>query len=112
QPRLLCHLYDSYSGLDHAGNLAQQAFRRGVRLRSLPGQAGHLCGSEYHLFSRSFALSIQETQLAGRGVTALAGVTGDSPDPTAAAWRFSPGSNDIKYRMGDALEAEAADESG
>lgn len=28
-----------------------------------------------------------------RGVTALAGVTGDSPDPTLQAWRFSPVSN-------------------
>ncbi|MBI2849384.1 MAG: NgoFVII family restriction endonuclease [Chloroflexi bacterium] len=31
-----------------------------------------------------------EAQLKARGVTRLAGVTGDSPDPTALAWQFSP----------------------
>ena len=35
-----------------------------------------------------------ERELQSRGVGALAGVTGDSPDPTAMAWRFSPVSND------------------
>ncbi len=35
-----------------------------------------------------------ESELLARGVTRLAGVTGDSPDPTAMAWRFSPVSND------------------
>ncbi|MGH7233015.1 MAG: C-terminal helicase domain-containing protein, partial [Nitrospiraceae bacterium] len=34
-----------------------------------------------------------ESQLAGRGITTLAGVTGDSTNPTALAWRFSPDSN-------------------
>ena len=35
-----------------------------------------------------------ESELKERGVSALAGVTGDSADPTAMAWRFSPVSND------------------
>ncbi len=35
-----------------------------------------------------------ERELAGRGVTALAGVTGDSDDPTGLAQRFSPISNE------------------
>ena len=35
-----------------------------------------------------------ESELKGRGVDALEGVTGDSTDPTAIAWRFSPVSND------------------
>ena len=35
-----------------------------------------------------------ESELKERGVQRLAGVTGDSPDPTAIAWRFSPVSND------------------
>lgn len=35
-----------------------------------------------------------EAQLQARGVEALAGVTGDSSDPTLLAWRFSPESND------------------
>ncbi|MDQ1300629.1 MAG: hypothetical protein QG637_548, partial [Chloroflexota bacterium] len=45
-----------------------------------------------------------ETQLRGRGVTALAGVTGDSPDPTAAAWRFSPESNEKRGQVPPADE--------
>ncbi len=32
-------------------------------------------------------------QLEARGIAKLSGVTGDSPDPTALAWRFSPDSN-------------------
>ena len=35
-----------------------------------------------------------EEQLEGRGVTAMAGVTGDSADPTGLAQRFSPVSNE------------------
>ncbi len=35
-------------------------------------------------------------QLQARGVQALAGVTGDAPDVTDLAWRFSPDSNDKK----------------
>lgn len=32
--------------------------------------------------------------LKNRGLTSVEGVTGDTPDPTALAWRFSPRSND------------------
>ena len=35
-----------------------------------------------------------ESELKSRGVSALEGVTGDTADPTAVAWRFSPVSND------------------
>jgi hypothetical protein len=35
-----------------------------------------------------------ESQLRSRGVLKLAGVTGDSPDPTTFAWKFSPVSNE------------------
>jgi superfamily II DNA or RNA helicase len=35
-----------------------------------------------------------ESQLRLRGVQKLAGVTGDSPDPTTFAWKFSPVSNE------------------
>lgn len=34
-----------------------------------------------------------EKQLKGAGIGQTVGVTGDSPDPTASAWRFSPQSN-------------------
>ena len=35
-----------------------------------------------------------ESQLRSMGISRLAGVTGDSPDPTELAWRFSPESNE------------------
>ncbi|MBT9140594.1 MAG: ATP-dependent RNA helicase DeaD [Dehalococcoidia bacterium] len=46
-----------------------------------------------------------EAQLRLRGVSRLAGVTGDSPDPTSIAWRFSPVSNQKRDRvsLGDEL---------
>ena len=34
-----------------------------------------------------------EAQLKKRGVADMAGVTGNSADPTDSAWRFSPDSN-------------------
>jgi len=40
-----------------------------------------------------------EANLRARGVTQLQGVTGDTPDPTAAAWRFSPESNERRDRI-------------
>ncbi len=38
-------------------------------------------------------------QLKKRGIQALEGVTGDSEDPTALAWRFSPVSNEKRDRI-------------
>lgn len=43
-----------------------------------------------------------EKHLRARGLRDLAGVTGDSDDPTALAWRFSPRSNDYHLREGEA----------
>ncbi len=40
-----------------------------------------------------------EQQLKGSGVSNMAGVTGDSIDPTSMAWRFSPVSNDKRNRV-------------
>jgi superfamily II DNA or RNA helicase len=40
-----------------------------------------------------------ERELRGRGVRSIAGVTGDSSDPTALAWRFSPESNRKRDRI-------------
>jgi superfamily II DNA or RNA helicase len=40
-----------------------------------------------------------EAQLKNRGVTKLAEATGDSPDPTALAWRFSPISNNKRQHV-------------
>jgi len=40
-----------------------------------------------------------QSHLKSMGITALEGVTGDSPDPTALAWRFSPESNEKRGRI-------------
>ncbi len=51
-----------------------------------------------------------ETQLREQGVTSLAGVTGNTEDPTEMAYRFSPVSNDKrdKYKPGDELRVVVA----
>ena len=45
-----------------------------------------------------------ESQLKMRGIDRLAGVTGDSPDPTVLAWRFSPESNNKRNQVNPADE--------
>lgn len=40
-----------------------------------------------------------QSQLAARGIARLAGVTGNSENPTAVAWRFSPVSNKMRDRV-------------
>lgn len=40
-----------------------------------------------------------ESRLRAHGIQKLAGVTGDSPNPTALAWRFSPESNNKRERI-------------
>ena len=49
-----------------------------------------------------------ESELKGRGVNGLAGVTGDSADPTAIAWRFSPVSNDKRGSIAPDQETAGA----
>ncbi len=53
-------------------------------------------GSEKVLVFSQFADTVRylEEQLRARGVSGMAGVTGDASDPTARAWRVSPISND------------------
>ena len=40
-----------------------------------------------------------ESQLKHRGINRLAGATGDTDNPTAVAWRFSPVSNEMRQRI-------------
>ncbi len=47
-------------------------------------------------------------QLTARGICALAAVTGDSEDPTAVAYRFSPRSNEKKVQPGRELRVVLA----
>ncbi len=51
-----------------------------------------------------------ESQLTARGMSKMAAVTGDTPDPTALAWRFSPRSNEKEDRVmpGDELRVLVA----
>ena len=48
-----------------------------------------------------FADSVRylDTQLRRRGIDRLAGVTGDTENPTAQAWRFSPVSNEMRDKI-------------
>ncbi|HBH88069.1 MAG TPA: NgoFVII family restriction endonuclease [Syntrophaceae bacterium] len=57
--------------------------------------------SEKVIIFTQFADTVRylEYQLKKRGINKLAGVTGDSPDPTALAWRFSPESNEKRQRI-------------
>ena len=57
--------------------------------------------SEKVIIFNQFADTVRylEYQLKKRGINKLAGVTGDSPDPTALAWRFSPESNEKRQRI-------------
>jgi superfamily II DNA or RNA helicase len=57
------------------------------------------------LFSQ-FADTVRylESQLRARGTAQLAGATGDSADPTALAWRFSPDSNQKRNEVAPGQE--------
>jgi superfamily II DNA or RNA helicase len=57
--------------------------------------------SEKVLAFTQFADTVRylETQLRARGLQRVAGVTGDSDDPTGYAWRFSPESNQKRARV-------------
>jgi superfamily II DNA or RNA helicase len=48
-----------------------------------------------------------EKQLKSRGLNAVAGVTGESTDPTGYAWRFSPESNDKRSKVNPTEELRA-----
>ena len=58
------------------------------------------------LIFTQFADTVQylTAQLKARGLTAIEGVTGESEDPTALAWRFSPVSNDKREQVRPADE--------
>jgi hypothetical protein len=57
--------------------------------------------SEKVLVFTQFADTVRylETQLRARGLGRVAGVTGDSDDPTSYAWRFSPQSNQKRAQV-------------
>ncbi len=57
-------------------------------------------GDKVIVFSQ-FADTVRylEFELMKRGITSIAGVTGDSDDPTEIAWRFSPESNEKRDKI-------------
>jgi hypothetical protein len=59
------------------------------------------CPQEKILVFTQFADTARylETQVKAAGISRAAGVTGDSSDPTALAWRFSPVSNNKRDRI-------------
>jgi len=65
----------------------------------------HLIDNEYInekiIVFTQFADTVRylEKNLKFKGISRMAGVTGDSPDPTALAWRFSPESNEKRGRI-------------
>lgn len=67
-----------------------------TKLAALVGLLTETHPSEKVLVFTQFADTVRylTAQLKEYGVTSLEGVTGDSPDPTSLAWRFSPVSND------------------
>jgi SNF2 family DNA or RNA helicase len=69
--------------------------RRDAKLASLHDLITTKHGSEKIIVFTQFADTVRylETQLRGLGVERIAGVTGDTEDPTSFAWRFSPESN-------------------
>jgi SNF2 family DNA or RNA helicase len=63
-------------------------------------------GTEKVIVFTQFADTVYylERQLKARGLTRMAGVTGDAADPTTLAWRFSPVSNNKRDRITPADE--------
>ena len=69
---------------------------RDAKLKSLVDLVSVKHSGEKVLIFTQFADTVEylTRELAARGVTSVAGVTGTSDDPTELAWKFSPGSND------------------
>ena len=74
---------------------------RDTKLNALYGVLAITHPHEKVLIFSQFADTVRylEKQLQGRGITRLAGVTGDDDDPTALAWRFSPVSNNRRAHV-------------
>ncbi|MEK6776337.1 MAG: helicase-related protein [bacterium] len=72
-----------------------------TKLNALTTLLGRSHLKEKVLIFTQFADTVRylESQLKARGLRHLAGVTGDTSDPTALAWRFSPVSNEKRDRI-------------
>ena len=76
-----------------------------AKLDALHALLAETCGNKKVLVFSQFADTVLylEAELKKRGLQDLAGVTGNSADPTQLAWRFSPNSN---QRPGGAPDSE------
>jgi len=85
---------------------------RDAKLAALQALLAEKHASDKVIVFTQFADTVRylETQLKARQVSQLAGVTGDSADPTAQAWRFSPVSNNKRQEIkpGDELRVVVA----
>ena len=79
---------------------------RDAKLNALHDLVTRVHPAEKVLIFTQFADTVRylETQLRLRGVQRMAGATGNSPDPTALAWRFSPESNEKRAQVEPAHE--------
>ncbi len=75
--------------------------KKDEKLSSLFRLLTHTHQGEKVIIFTQFADTVRylEAQLTDSGIQASAGVTGDSADPTALAWRFSPESNNKRSRV-------------
>jgi len=87
-------------------------WKRDEKLNELLKLVNQTHPNEKVLIFTQFAdtVSYLEDRLRAAGLKCLAGVTGDSSNPTEIAWRFSPTSNDKRshYSLGDELRVVIA----
>ena len=95
--RLLIHILRSYGAWDAAAD---------EKLNALENLLTQTHPNEKVLVFTQFADTVRylKAELSERGVTRIEEATGDSPNPTALAWRFSPVSNNRSDRIGSAQE--------
>jgi superfamily II DNA or RNA helicase len=97
-------LSDSYGLLQVLRDCGQWNADRDRKLQALVEIVGRRHQGEKVLIFSQFADTVNylERELRTRGIDRVAGATGESPDPTALAWRFSPISNEKLGRFGPA----------
>lgn len=86
-------------------NCGEWDARRDAKLEALYTLVAKQHPDEKVLVFTQFADTVRylEAELRARGIARLVGATGDSDDPTALAWRFSPASNDKRIKPEDEL---------
>jgi superfamily II DNA or RNA helicase len=92
---------DSSALLDVLAKSGDWVPAKDAKLEALYDLLAKKHGQEKVIVFTQFADTVRylEAQLAQRGLSKLKGVTGDSADPTALAWRFSPVSNNKRERV-------------